>query len=98
MIACLVRLNTIMLNLLQNMALQKPTENLKDCLTILGEETERLFGSGMIRNILMIDDVTFFLGSIQDEYDADLLELPILAIKELLSDEHLQKLEVILEK
>ncbi len=87
-----------MLNLLQNMALQKPIENLKDCLTILGEETERLFGSGMIRNIWMIDDVTFFLGSIQDEYDADLLELPILAVKELLSDEHLQKLEVILEK
>jgi len=57
-----------------------------------------LFGSGMIRNILMIDDVTFFLGSIQDEYDADLLELPILAVKELLSDEHLQKLEVILER
>tara|TARA_B100000989_G_scaffold127195_1_gene94423 strand:- start:560 stop:700 length:141 start_codon:yes stop_codon:yes gene_type:complete len=46
----------------------------------------------------MIDDVTFFLGSIQDEYDADLLQLPILAVKELLSDEHLQKLEVILEK
>ena len=45
----------------------------------------------------MIDDVTFFLGSIQDEYEVDLLELPILAVKEILADSHLQKLEVILE-
>ena len=45
----------------------------------------------------MIDDVTFFLGSIQDKYDDDLLDIPVLALKEILSDDDLQMLDKILE-
>ena len=56
---------------------------------------ERLFDNTWRRNS---EIVWQWYGSIQYEYDADLLVLPILAVKELLSDEHLQKLEVILEK
>ncbi len=55
-----------------------------------------MFGNGMTEN-MMIDDLTFFLGSIQDEYDVDLLDIPVLVLKEILSDEDLRRFEKIVE-